>query len=302
MPNWKQILNEIKATGSQHDVVRRKYLKKLSQCTKRNVIAYYSGWLQKASVAAFGSAEFGLTDADKNGFMTCVNKLDRRRGLDLLLHTPGGEAAATESLVYYLRAMFDTDIRVIVPQIALSAGTMIACAFKEVIMGEHSSLGPIDPQYMGVPAHGILEEFEQAAREIREDSAKIPLWQPIIGQYRPTLIGECQKVIEWSTQMVREWLISGMFKGDPQAAQKAEDIVSELADHALTLSHARHISLDHARKLGLNISPLEADDDLQEAVLSLHHAYIHTFQHTAAFKIIENNLASAFILSLRQSS
>ena len=42
--------------------------------------------------------------------------------------------------------MFGTDIRAIVPQLALSAGTMVALACKEIIMGKHSSLGPIDPQ------------------------------------------------------------------------------------------------------------------------------------------------------------
>ena len=46
------------------------------------------------------------------------------RGLDLILHTPGGDMAATESLVDYLRAMFGTDICAFVPQLAMSAGTI----------------------------------------------------------------------------------------------------------------------------------------------------------------------------------
>jgi ClpP class serine protease len=87
--------------------------------------------------------------------------------------------AATESLVDYLRSMFGTDIRAIIPQIALSGGTMIALACKEIIMGKHSSLGPIDPQFNGMPAHGIIEEFNQAAHEIKADQSKIPLWQMI---------------------------------------------------------------------------------------------------------------------------
>jgi hypothetical protein len=45
MPDWNEILNEIKASGSTLDIIRRKYLKKLSELTKRNVIIYYSGWL-----------------------------------------------------------------------------------------------------------------------------------------------------------------------------------------------------------------------------------------------------------------
>src|SRR5205085_10523613 len=143
-------------------------------------------------------------------FMATIDGLDRRQGLDLILPTPGGEVAATESLVQYLRAMFDTDIRVIVPQLALSAGTMIACAAKRIVMGKHSSLGPIDPQFGGIPAHGVIEEFNRAKEEIAANPAAIPLWQPIIAKYPPTLIGECEKAIEWSTEIVQGWLRSGM--------------------------------------------------------------------------------------------
>ena len=48
--------------------------------------------------------------------MLTINKLDRTKGLDLILHTPGGDIAATESLVDYLYSMYGKDIRVIVPQ------------------------------------------------------------------------------------------------------------------------------------------------------------------------------------------
>lgn len=123
MPSWHGILQEISQRGSTYDVVRREYLRRLREHTQRNVIIYYSAWLQKPNI---GGTE--VNDADKNGFMTVINKLDRSKGLDLILHTPGGETAATESLVDYLRSMFGTNMRAIVPQLALSAGTMIACA------------------------------------------------------------------------------------------------------------------------------------------------------------------------------
>jgi len=135
MANWNQILDEINKEGSTHDIIRRKYLLKLHKLTGRNVIAYYSGWLQKPS-----SSEIIINDNDKNGFMTTINKLNREKGLDLILHTPGGDTAATESIIDYLTKMF-SDIRVIVPQLAMSGGTMIACASNKILMGKHSSLG-----------------------------------------------------------------------------------------------------------------------------------------------------------------
>ena len=144
MPNWSQVLNEIQSVDAElrsksaGDQVRRKYLKELFRKTGRNTIAYYSGWLSKPKIE-----DVHINDEDKNGFMMSVHGLDRSLGLDLILHTPGGELHATESIINYLRQMFKDDIRVIVPQVAMSGGTLIACACEQILMGSHSNLGPI---------------------------------------------------------------------------------------------------------------------------------------------------------------
>ena len=49
---------------------------------------------------------------------------------------------------------------------AMSAGTMIACSAKKIIMGKASSLGPIDPQFNGIPAYNIISEFEEAKKDL----------------------------------------------------------------------------------------------------------------------------------------
>jgi membrane-bound ClpP family serine protease len=299
MANWRGLVDEIGSTGTGYDVVRRKYLQKLHETTGRNVIAYYSGWLQKAHLSRQLVGRYEINDADKNGFMAAIHELDRAKGLDLILHTPGGEVAATESLVDYLRAMFGTNIRAVVPQIAMSAGTMIACACREILMGKHSSLGPVDPQFAGIPAHGIIEEFNRARKEIAADQKTIPLWQPIIAKYNPTLIGECEKAIKWGNEMVREWLMTGMFAQDADKEAKADRVIAELGDHALTKSHARHISLQRARSIGLKVTALEDDDKLQDAVLTVHHAFIHTLAASNAASVIENQLGVSFFQNVR---
>lgn len=128
MPHWGALIKEIvqeqkKGNQGAFDTVRRKYLSKLHQHTDRNIIAYYSGFMTKPQVQGVG-----ITDEDKNGFMSCVHRMDRAKGLDLFLHTGGGDIAATESLVHYLQEMFGNNIRAVIPQIAMSAGTMIACS------------------------------------------------------------------------------------------------------------------------------------------------------------------------------
>jgi len=293
MGNWKELGDEIKRLGSTHDIVRRNYLKCLHDLTGRNIVVYYSGWLQKQMNPWVAS----INDNDKNGFMSSLKGLDHSIGLDLIIHTPGGETAATESLVDYLRSIFGNNIRAIVPQLAMSAGTMIACACKEIVMGKHSSLGPIDPHINGIPCQGVIEEFQKAYDEIKKDPAKIPVWQPIIAKYPPAFIGECQKAISWSEYLVKKWLGTGMLAhlNEPDRSNTASKIVDVIGSHDLTLSHSRHLPPERCREIGLKIIALEDNKDIQDAVLTVHHALIHTLSSTVACKIIENHLGSAFI-------
>src|SRR5574341_557742 len=266
MPSWNEVLEELQTCNRVDalDYVRRKYLKILHEKSGRNVIAYYSGWLQKPRI---GNAD--ICDDDKNGFMATIHKLDRAKGLDLILHTPGGDLAATESIVDYLRKMFGKDIRAIVPQIAMSAGTMVACSCKEIIMGKQSNLGPIDPQFNGIPAHGVIAEFARALDEIKADPKSIPIWQIVVGKYHPTFIGECQHAIDWSTEMVSACLETNMFDGDQNKKEKAAKVVKQLGSHVDTKTHARHLPMNEAKSIGLTIKSLE-DDFAQEFTSEEH--------------------------------
>lgn len=295
MPNWSELLRELGATGSPFDVLRRKYVRQLAAYTKRNVICYYSGFLQKPEL---GPAT-AVNDTDKNGFMTAINGLDTSKGLDLILHTPGGDTAATESLVDYLWSKFGSDIRCFVPQMAMSAGTMIACSTKEIWMGKQSSLGPVDPQFGPIPAHGVLEEFKRAYDEIVSDPRTIPVWQPVIAKYNPAFLGECQKAITWSNSLVDNWLKRNMLADQPMRDQIAASIMAELGDHSVSLAHNRHLSAQKCRDIGLKICDLESDQKLQDKVLSVHHVFFQTLSSTPAFKIIENQNGAAFILQVQ---
>lgn len=300
MPNWTELLDEMQRFVGPQDFLRRRHANEIHEVTGRNVIVYYSGWLQKGNVP-----DLSINDEDMNGFMTVLHELDDLdRGLDLVLHTPGGEVAATESLVEFLRSTFGNDIRAVIPHLAMSAGTMIACASREIVMGKQSSLGPIDPQLEGLPAHGVVEEFEIARSEIIENPNSVPVWQPIISRYPPAFIGECRKAIDWANEIAAEWLVSGMFSGEPrsEADRKVASIVQALGDHALTKSHSRHLSATTCKELGLNVVDLEDDLQLQDAVLSLHHACMLTFDTTPAIKLIENHKGTAFIKTMRAAT
>ena len=295
MPGRNEINNEIRQLRSEgpHDIVRRKYLRKLNNITERNVIAYYSGFLQKPTIN-----ETSICDDDINGLMNVMHGLDKEKGLDILLHTEGGNTAATEAIVGYLRCVFGNDVRAIVPQMAMSAGTMIACSCKEIIMGKQSSLGPIDPQFGGMSGYGLIEVFEKALQDAVDRPNTIPIWNHILSGYHPTLVGDCKKAIEWSGNMLINWLENGMFKDSENSKEKAENVANILNNNEVTKNHARHIGIGEAQSIGLKIIPLEEiqkDEGFQDIVLSAHHAYMATFADTYAYKIIENHNGRALI-------
>ncbi len=227
--------------------------------------------------------------------MIAVHNLDRTKGLDLLLHTSGGSIAATESIVDYLRKMFRDDIRAIVPQIAMSAGTMLACSCKQIIMAKHSNLGPIDPHLSGVPAHGVIREFKRAFREVKADRSRAAVWGYIIGQYRPTFLSQCENAIKWSERFVREQLEAVMFKGQRTAKKKAAAIVKKLSDYSGNRTHSRHIHAEQCKAMGLDVDAIEDNENFQDLVLTVHHCYMNSLMNTPSFKMIENHIGVAFV-------
>lgn len=298
MPNWNAVLKEIEkakgdASQSPFDVVRRSYLAKLHQHTGRNLICYYSGFLLKPSIEGIE-----LNDDDKNGFMLCIHKLDKAKGLDLFIHTPGGDVGATESLVYYLKEMFGDDIRAIVPQIAMSAGTMIACSCKSIVMGKHSNIGPIDPQFSGIPAIGVIKEVERAYADICKDERYSYIWNPILSQLTPSFLQQCEWARERSEDFLRSALSKGMMSGLPDADRAAavQKVVGRLTDLTYNKGHNRHIHYQECQEIGLNIEMLEdAPKEFQDLVLTVHHCFMHTLANTQAYKIIENHLGRASV-------
>ena len=311
---WGDLLREIKNAAdpgpgvSAFDLVRRKYLALAHQHTGRATIIYATKWTQPQPIVGQATpAELVMiTNEDVPGFMETVQGLDTD-SLDLILHSPGGSPSAAEAVVTYLRAHFD-HIRVIVPHMAMSAATMIACAADEIVMGEHSFLGPIDPQLplntsLGsrmVPAQAIIEQFERAKKEC-QDVANIRAWLPMLSQYGPDLLVSCQNASDLAEELVREWLAEYMFRGDSKRKPKALSVAKWLSTHRHHKSHDRTISRDLLQAKGLNVVPMEGDQVAQNLFLSVFHAASHTFAQTGALKVIENHLGEAYVTMVQQA-
>ena len=293
MASWPDVLNEVNAPNL--DLLRKKYLKAIASHTKRNVLAFYSGWLQVPELPPYSVA---IHDSDKTGLMTCCKGVDKQKGLDLILHTPGGDLAATESIIDYLYSFYNGNIRAFIPQIAMSGGTLIATACKEIWMGRQSSIGPVDPQFGDLSAIGLLDEFDMIADDLKAKPERIAVWRPVLEKLGPSTIIKCRRAVEWSQEILETNLKRGMFCNLPseEHEKKIRSISDLLGQQKNSKAHARHINADRAGKCGLVIKKLEDDDDLQDRLLSFHHLMCITFDTTKVAKIISNDAGAAYYL------
>lgn len=305
MPSRERIQADIlKGKTSEQDTIRHRYLKRLNSVVHdRDIIIYFSSF---GVVRPFPvpSQALSIFMDDIQGFMASLHGLKRRK-LDLILHSPGGSLEAADQIVQYLRSKYD-HIRAIIPQNAMSAATMIACACDEIVMGKHSAIGPIDPQItlpilalgqttqLPIPAHTILQDFEKAKADVTANPQLANLWVPKLASIPMGFLNFCEQTIELARNKVEEWLNLYMFKSvDPQKAKYIADWLGHFDEHR---THGRPIGFDLAQSKGLVVKRLEDDQKLQEAVLSVFHATMVTFQMTPCLKIIENQNGKGWYL------
>ena len=171
-------------------------------------------------------------------------------------------------------------------------------------MGYHSQLGPIDPQFTiftpegprSAPGQAILDQFQMAKIECR-NPRNVGAWLPLLRSLTPGLIAQCTHSRDQAVRFVSEQLATYMLRNDPQ---KAKDVADWFADFSRFKSHSRPVTIQDAINQGLNVEKLEDDNELQDLILSAHHAVRHTFNGTGTTKLIENHHGRAYLEIQRQ--
>lgn len=293
MPSWNELLAEF---GKQaDDTTKSDWLNdRLTEALNavgelrggRNVLMYGSAFLQKPGLPA---GDISITREDINGFMACAYGMDWPNGLTLMLHTPGGSPNAAETIVSYLRSKFN-QMEVIIPALAMSAGTMISLGADKLVMGRQSQIGPIDPQMVmgsqSVSAQAVVDQFEQAKTDILQDQTMAHVWAPILPSLGPSLLVEAENALSYSESMVSSWLQQWMFYGNPNAAPQADNAARYFNDAKRHRSHGRRIDRDEARKRNLSVEDLETSQELQETVLTAYHLMTIFFEQSPITKMI----------------
>lgn len=193
MSTFQELVEGIKDPKQHHDL-RISLIKEIEEITKRKLIVYAADF-NKSHPAVPNS----INQLDLTSFSDLIEKINDDK-IDILIHSPGGSAEATEQLVSMLRENFK-DIRFIIPRMAKSAATMLALSGNKILMDDRSELGPTDPQVMipvpggimFVPAKSILNGFNKARSIIEsEGTDSLPAYLPMLNKYDLHLLEICE--------------------------------------------------------------------------------------------------------------
>jgi ClpP class serine protease len=195
---------------------------------------------EKRSLFGFNvSRHIDLEDAQT--IIAAIKETPPERPIDIVLHTPGGLVLAAMQIARAVEA-HPAKVTVYVPVYAMSGGTLIALAADEVVLGEFSMLGPIDPQIAGLPAASIVR-----ARDSK----------PVEHVFDLTLV--LADVSEKALAQVKRGAVELLTPRLDQAA--AEKLAEKLAgghwthDYALTAQEATQLGLPV--KVGMPTAVLE---------------------------------------------
>lgn len=301
MPTWDEVAEALEPTPLNPFKYILDYLERIAKHGDRDVILYASAFEQKQG----NVHEMSVESQDMQGYMTCCKGLKKRK-LDLILHTPGGNGLAALDHIEYLRSRFD-HIRAIIPASAYSAGTILACGCDEIVMGPYSVLGPTDPQILidraYVPAFAIQEEFNKAKEEIVAKPVLAEFWLNRLKSVPFGKLSQIDQLVNESVADLKTLLLGRMFQTSPSdnvAENKNRDktvdeIARKLGNNKDEKQHGKGISLAKARSFGLKVQDLQDDKVLEDLVLTVYHAFTRTCQTKPVFKVIMSSSGKSLL-------
>ncbi|MDQ3823279.1 MAG: hypothetical protein M3321_08570 [Actinomycetota bacterium] len=225
----------------------------------------------------------GIDHSDAAPIGSMLDSIGECENLDLMINSPGGSGEAAEKLIEMCRAHCRREFRVVVPNYAKSAATMIALGADVIVMGYLSELGPIDPQYQISVGNTIQvvsgQSFVQAYENVQEEVKQaVAAGQSPVGYLHslsastmePAFIEHCRRGIDFSRDIAKKFLPKYQFPAllratgetrHPSTLKKwAKRVAEDLLSANTRFSHGRLISADEAKDVGLHVDILDRQD------------------------------------------
>ncbi len=238
----------------------------------------------------YGPIEFWSKNPFRHQLEVCASDKDKKDRLLIILQTGGGSAETVEKMVEMSRNFYDC-VDFLVPDVAMSAGTIWCMSGDKIYMDYSSSLGPIDPQVQNnegkwVPALGYLDK----CNELIQKSTGQPLSNAelvMLNSLDLASLRHYEQARDLSTSLLKKWLVEFKFKDwkehrtspdkigqevtEDEKRARAEEIATILSNNNRWHSHSRMISLKTLQEeLRLEIDDYTDDKELRESVNLLH--------------------------------
>jgi len=209
---------------------------------------------------------------DTLGFVDMLHNITPGDPLDLLLHTPGGDVDAAEKLIGLVRGSTGEQgqLRVIIPDYAKSAGTLMALGANAIVMSDSSELGPIDPQVSSRDGNGsdvvysvltYLNAYDAAGKALRDAPDDVAA-RITFDKFDPTIVRKFQSVRDRARSFAENLL--------KRRGKNFSKITSELMDINKYQSHGQMIGWENANEMGLTITYMSPTDPVWRKYWSLY--------------------------------
>jgi len=212
------------------------------------------------------------------------DRSDRDDGrLSIVLRTPGGSAETVERFVGVVRHHYNT-VNFIVPDMAMSAGTIFCMSGDNIFMDYSSTLGPIDPQVLAPDGSGYVAAlgYLDKVAEIANKQQLAPTDVIFLKSLDLAKLALFEQARDLSIDLLKKWLVEYKFKdwtehrthnpGTPvtqeEKEQRAQEIASALSDNRMWHSHGRALGIDKLKRLGLEIDDYSDNRELRDAIRS----------------------------------
>ena len=206
---------------------------------------------------------------------------NRRESLLVILDTPGGVVEVAERIARIFRKYYE-EVKFLVPDRALSAGTVLVMSGDAILMDYHSVLGPIDPQVERdgklVPALSYLAQFE-ALREKSVDGDLTTADAILLEKLDLAELHQFELARELSVTLLKQWLTQYKFKDwtvtetrqitvtPEMKEERAASIARELGNHERWHTHGRGIDMKTLDEdLNLRIDDLSEEPGFRDLV------------------------------------
>lgn len=238
---------------------RQALIKAIEQETAARLICYVSG--KNATIDR----------DDVAGFMEVLHNIPTDQNVDLLLHTRGGDVDAAEKMLTLVQSTVGVgQFRVIIPDFAKSAGTLMTLGADKLIMSDSSELGTIDPQIWSNDGRGneichsalaYLDAYKIHSEALR-DNPDDPVARVMLSKLDPTTVRHFEAIRERARHFA-----------EAQLKRKGHNF-SKIADALLDIrrwpSHGQMIHWQDVRDLGLPVEYLSPRSDRWQAYWRLY--------------------------------